>query len=190
MKHQKNFFLRVLLALIILSLNASAQMKAGPGDEDKLSPEEMVKMYKWIEEMSQTGNYPEAMITVKVVGDDGNPVNGANVSIGFDQSRDLRSGSLVNKIKGQSNVNGTFSGSSKTSGIIACIVTKDEYYHSFHRIFFNFKKLKDNKWQPWNQTVDLVLKKIGQQVSMCVKKEEIPLPQLGAGCGYDLELIN
>ena len=55
---------------------------------------------------------------------------------------------------------------------------------------YTFKSLADGKWQPWNPTVDIVLKPIGVRVPMYAKKVDwnTSLPENNKAIGYDLEL--
>jgi len=114
--------------------------------------------------------------------EDGSPVEGARVGIGFD---DYRNRNKENSVVGLSNDNGLFSGSAATtSGAIGFNITKQGYYKSTGEYLFKEKKLL--RWQPWNQEIRIVLRKIGNPVPMYARKVTAILPAVNKEIGFDL----
>lgn len=126
-----------------------------------------------------------AKVTIKVVNEDGSPVEGARVGIGFD---DYRNRNKENSVVGLSNDNGLFSGSAATtSGAIGFNITKQGYYKSTGEHLFKEKKLL--RWEPWNQELRMVLRKIGNPVPMYARdtvRSIIEIPVVGKNVGFDL----
>lgn len=123
-----------------------------------------------------------AKVTIKVVNEDGSPVEGARVGIGFD---DYRNRNKENSVVGLSNDNGLFSGSAATtSGAIGFNITKQGYYKSTGEYLFKEKKLL--RWEPWNQEIRIVLRKIGNPVPMYARKVTAILPATNKEIGFDL----
>ncbi len=130
-------------------------------------------------------DFPEAMITVEVVDEAGLPIADATVSVVFIKPKTENLGSDSFLIKGQSDAKGLFSASMRAQQQVTCGVRKDGYYGSSGKPA-TFSNYKDDKWQPWNPTVHVVLKKIGKPVPMyaCSLEKEIPL--LNEEVGLDL----
>jgi hypothetical protein len=126
--------------------------------------------------------YPEAMITVKVVDEEGNPMSGAEVGMGFETPRYGGTGSIPRR--GLSNDAGHFSGSARTSGHVSYGAIKDGYYRTMGR--YDFWKRALDRWQPWNPIIEVVLKKIVNPVPMYAKRVQIELPAADKVFGFDL----
>jgi hypothetical protein len=120
--------------------------------------------------------------TVKVIGEDGNPVAVADVDVSYDlpatpDGNQRRYG----EVKGITDNNGMFSAShtSDSTGL-GIIINKPGYYatHAGHQFYFNEKN--------WYQSFTLLLKKIGKPIPMYAKRLNTSVPTLGKPIGFDL----
>ncbi len=125
-------------------------------------------------------------ITIKVIGKNGVPIEGAEVNIGFRRADQRATGE-----KGVSDINGLFSASGESSGYVSYGVNKDSYYETIESKWIlnadGKKEKKDGKWQPWNPTITVVLKKKIKPVPMYAKRCPLGLPAVNEKIGYDLE---
>jgi hypothetical protein len=141
---------------------------------------------------------PTAKITVKVVDEQGVPVEGAKVNLGFESPKGLTEGwgININLVSGVSDENGIFTGEGATTPYVNCSAVKDGHYHA-SRPFRDFTDITGvigfRKYEPWNPTVELVLKKIINPIPMYAVRTaggrpgEYPeVPVVGEFVGYDL----
>jgi hypothetical protein len=119
---------------------------------------------------------------VKVVGDDGNPIVGANVSVQYTIPAVPNSGGQTyGEVKGITDTNGMFSASHTDSSLgLGIIVEKVGYYatHIGYQFYFDEKKR--------NPTFTSVLKQIGKPIPMYAKSLNSHVPDLDKPVGYDL----
>lgn len=135
------------------------------------------------------GRDPLLKLTFRVVDDEGQAVEGAKVSFSA-EARPKYAGDesgYQNSISGSTNDQGNFGGELEAwdatrSGYT---VTKDDYYPSWSS--YSAKLPLRGKWQPWNPTIEVVLKRIKHPVPMYAKRVEKGLPNLNESIGYDLE---
>lgn len=131
-------------------------------------------------------------VTVCIVDEDGQPVEGASVDIGVPNFTRYKDG--LNNFVGRTKADGTFTVESLASGsTMPIVVTKEGYYIS--RVFYEGmendpeKARKVGRFEPWNPTVDIVLKKIGKPIPMLVRLGnscEKLLPDVGSAFPFDL----
>jgi hypothetical protein len=120
--------------------------------------------------------------TIKVIGEDGNPIAGADVSAQYDVPRPQGSDQpTFGDVKGVTDSNGMFiathTDSSWNLGIFA---EKPGYYatHTGWQFYFDDKRR--------NPAFTLMLKKIGKPIAMYAKKEEAKVPKENEPVGFDL----
>ncbi|MEN8136764.1 MAG: hypothetical protein ABFS18_14715 [Thermodesulfobacteriota bacterium] len=131
---------------------------------------------------------PTAKLTVKVVDEQGVPIQGAKTYISF--AKPNYSGIGVADIlkKGMSDKEGLFSSKSSTMNYIGVSAKKEGYYHSDVSYEFTSRSKLLRRWEPWNPTVEVVLKKKRNPVPMYMKGTGwIQVPATGTSVGYDLE---
>jgi len=122
---------------------------------------------------------------VKVIGEDGQPVSGASISIFYTLPPKIfpdDSGKYNGKISGLTDTNGLFLAThNDRTGALGIQVQKTGYYtsHIGYEIYFDDKRL--------NPSFILVLKKIGNPIPMYAKKQEMAFPELDKPIGFDLE---
>lgn len=125
-------------------------------------------------------------VTIKIIDEDGKPVESASIGVGYI----VLSWGISNKtfdVKGYSDINGHFTASANASARIGFTVQKKGYYRSFGQ--FEYKKIKDGKWEPWNPELIVVMRKIVKPVPMYArdtKKSDLLIPVSGQEVGFDL----
>lgn len=133
--------------------------------------------------------YPEPIgkLTVKVVDENRQPMEGIDVGFGFTHLKTsnawgTRTGTAVN---GKTNRDGIVIAESKGLNRVGISAKKEGYYNSY--VNYSFQKAEDGKYQPWNPTVDIVLRKIVNPVPMYAKKAWVlTIPEENKSVGYDL----
>ncbi len=126
-----------------------------------------------------------AKITVKVVNEAGQPVDSAEVKIGFE----TRGQPEEEVATGITDSKGLFSGSARCNGYIGYKVAKPGYYMSFGKYEFSYKNKGIIRWEPWNPEVTIVLRKIENPVPMYARDTEVSrliIPVAGKDVGFDL----
>ncbi len=130
--------------------------------------------------------HANAKVTIKVIGEDALPIEGAKASIGFECI-----GKKGNGQKGLTDINGEFTAEGESDGKVSYAADKNGYYKTIEvRWLRNAKgkpEQKDGKWQPWNPTYEVVLKKIINPVPMYAKRCNLGLPKMEEKIGFDLE---
>lgn len=140
---------------------------------------------------------PTAKITIKVIDTEGVPVEGAQVGIGFElpTSRDAW-GTVVNSETGLTDSDGYYTAEGETSPYISFGVSKESYYDGGGK-FNSFTEVTGilgfRKYQPWDPTITIVLKKTINPIAMYAvnrgapRSGELPeIPIIGRFVGYDL----
>ena len=121
--------------------------------------------------------------TVKVIGEDGNPIVGANVSVQYTVPTEPNSGDQTyGEVKGMTDTNGMFSAShTDSSWGLGVVAEKSGYYttHIGHQFYFDEKNR--------HPTFTLLLKKIGKPIAMYAKQiDSLTFPEFNKAIGYDL----
>src|SRR6266511_636217 len=83
---------------------------------------------------SRAFDYPEAKVTMKIIDEDGKPIEAANASITFELPK--RNGEGIYSEKGVTRADGVFSASGRTAINIAYGAEKQGYYESFGEYHF------------------------------------------------------
>jgi hypothetical protein len=124
----------------------------------------------------------EAKVTVRVVDEEGRPVEDAQITMCFFGG--CRDKDIFREL---TDSKGFFTESALSSdGRVGGSVKKKGYYSSsFHYAFTPFNK-KFDRWQPWNKHLTVVLRQIGNPVPMYVRNRWFSVPMLGEGVGFDL----
>ncbi|HBA84462.1 MAG TPA: hypothetical protein DCZ95_10245 [Verrucomicrobia bacterium] len=162
-----------------------------------------------VEKARQHGAQGE--VTLLVVDSTGKPVEKAKLSVAFwgsDSSADVVAS------EGQTDPNGLFVAAGKTIGSMNYTITKDGYYKTTGKYWFyrpsgldsnknsaasptsgeywlyhqQENSVKDDRWQPWNPTITLVLKERRQPIAMYAKRIDAPVPVRDTPVGFDLEV--
>lgn len=127
-----------------------------------------------------------ACATVQVVDASDNPIPNANVEAGFfvlDKPTNWR--------VGKTDENGCFTAVANATWEVRFIVRCEGYYEETRSFYLqdnlSTDSVKDGRWQPWNPTMRIQLKKKGSAAEKFRKTEIwLKLPELGKFFGYDL----
>jgi hypothetical protein len=111
--------------------------------------------------------FPTAKLTIKVIDESGNPVQGADAGINFETPKPIGKGAGINikRKSGKTDSDGLFSAKGETTPQVSLGASHEGYYPSSSKFkqftgiggFIGFRK-----HEPWNPTVVLVLKKNNQ----------------------------
>jgi hypothetical protein len=125
---------------------------------------------------------PKAKITYRVVDQEGNPIVGAHVDVGFVEA----SGRSVT---GFTDTNGIFVAEDISSGGAGSLVKKEGFYWGGGGCSYtNLNKLL-HRFEPWNPTVEVVMKEIRNPVSMVQidGRKRFKCPAYNKSLGFDFE---
>jgi hypothetical protein len=121
-------------------------------------------------------------ITLKVADELGQPVDAAKVQVGYMQNKQM---------DGLTDSNGVFIATrADKSFALGFLITKEGYYSDYlhYELFtpgqFDEKKVNANR----NATLPMILRRVGQPVSMYAKREETSLQQEDKPMGFDLSV--
>ena len=127
----------------------------------------------------------KAKATLVVVGEDGLPIEGADVGITFQYDKSWETG--VRGKEGMSDEKGRFSASGSGNGHISYGAEKEGYYKSHYVYDFTEKGIMG--WMPWNPDLMVVLRKIENPVPMYARdtvQSMIEIPIVEKEVGFDL----
>jgi hypothetical protein len=130
---------------------------------------------------------PEAKLTLKVVGEDGSPLEKVNVGATFEVSKGTTTGIKYNTEKGTTDKDGVYIISGKTMFNVPYSAVKEGYYKSSGEYLLNSNI--NGRWQPWNPEIIVVLRKIVNPVPMYARHSRmspIAVPELRKAIGFDL----
>ncbi len=121
--------------------------------------------------------------TVKVIGEDGNPIVGADVACQYTvPTKPNSSDQTYGEVKGVTDTNGVFSAShTDNSWDLGIVANKSGYYatHIGHPFYFDDKRR--------NPSFTLMLKQIGKPIAMYAKSVNLGVPIFNRPVGFDLE---
>jgi hypothetical protein len=131
---------------------------------------------------------PTAKITIRAIDEQGVVIGGAKVTVGFVIPNSTGIGTTEIHKKGHTDSNGEFSASSGSMHLVGFSVDKEGYYQSGSGYEFTSRSLLLNRWEPWNPTIEVVLKKKRNPVGMYIGGTNwVEVPALEKPVGYDLE---
>jgi hypothetical protein len=133
---------------------------------------------------------PTAKATILVVDEYGMPLEGVNVGLGFSIPKKEGWGSKSSGTRGFTDKDGLFTASGSTEQILRYGAKLSGYYPSRYE-FREFTSVSGilgfRKWQPWNPTLKVVLKKIKNPIAMSAYHTDwIEIPKNDEFIGYDL----
>ena len=132
--------------------------------------------------------YHLGRVTVRVVDEQRIPVTNATVGIGFSKNIPAGEGwgTRPFSITGQTDTNGMFSAEAEGNPSGSCSARKEGYYPTLG-VDFMFTNVVGDRWEPWNPTLEIVLRKIGKPMPMFAKRVEAFIPLMNEPVGFDLE---
>jgi hypothetical protein len=132
-------------------------------------------------------------VTFRVTDDNGKPIHGA--AVGLSAFSHWQPGSAFGQDvykgpTGQTDTNGVVVlKSSSLRGEVSYRIKDLPGYYADWGNDYAFKEVKDGKWQPWNPTVELVLKPVVKPVPMYSKRVSgLSIPEAAKPIGYDLSV--
>jgi hypothetical protein len=130
-----------------------------------------------------------AKVTARVVNEEGVPVHNANVTVGFLLAKKGGVGADSYREEGRSDSQGMFTATGNT--IIPQVTIHadfDGYYRSSKWAKFTSRSLLLRRWEPWNPTIEVVLKKKRNPVPMYDNhRTTYKVPKFDTPMGFDLE---
>lgn len=135
--------------------------------------------------VKKTFQYPKVKVTVQVIDETGNYIKNADTGIGFEVVKKGGWGTDSFGKRGLSNKEGFFSAEARATGYIKWGAKKEGYYRSNYGKSL-FKAKKNGRWEPWNPTVEIVLKRKINPIPMYVAKVSKDLPEKNKQVGFDL----
>lgn len=133
---------------------------------------------------------PTAKFTILVLDSDGIPIEGADARISLMVSKTTGWGGKTYFVSGKTDNEGLFTGQGETQAYATYSASAEGYYGAGIR-FNDFNGasgiLGFRKWQPWNPTVTVVLKKNKNPIAMyAYQTGRIEIPKNDEFFGYDL----
>lgn len=125
---------------------------------------------------------PEGCITILVVDEEGKPMKGISVGIGFEKN--TGSGTKGIPVRGVTDATGKFTAKHNTLNVVQYRAYMDGFYESLGE--YRFKNEAAKKWQPWNPEIKVVLRKIQNQIPMYARRFDKVLPLKDKDIGCDL----
>lgn len=135
-----------------------------------------------------------ASVTLKIVDEDGNIVPEADIFTHF-----VNVSRIQKDYRTKSDINGLCHAKGKTISHLFYIVSKDSYYTTKNR--YSFIRQDQGKsrqrsrffpwimrWEPWNPTTTVILKKIENPIPMKVRKVELIFPGLEEYYPFDCDV--
>lgn len=133
--------------------------------------------------------YNKGCITMKVVDEEGRVIVNAKAGATFsiDKPRGEGWGTKPFSIEGVTDTNGMFTAEATGNPTVYYGAKKNGYYDT-HNLSFMFTNAVLMRWQPWNPTVGVVLRKIANPIPMYAKHIPIEseIPVVDSPVGYDL----
>ena len=127
---------------------------------------------------------PMAKVTYQVIDQQGRAVEGAELQVGFIEASSR-------SVKGITDTNGLFVAEDISSGGSGALVKKEGFHDGGGGCNFKFKDINKilNRFEPWNPTVTVVMKKMRNPVPMSylVGRKRFKIPVFDQPVGFDLE---
>lgn len=132
--------------------------------------------------------FSTAKLTLKAVEESGVSIAGAVVNVYFWKAKDEGTGLRSIKVHGSTDTQGTVTFQGEGMESVGATVDKEGYYQSNSGYKFNAYSKQLNRWEPWNPTVEVILKKKHNPVAMFSKYTgKLVIPKFDTPIGFDLE---
>lgn len=132
--------------------------------------------------------YHTAKVTVCAVDEGSAPVSNATAVVEFNKNIPQGEGWGIRPftVEGITDTNGLFVAEASGNPSVSCGAKKDGFYPTWG-VSFSFTNESGGRWQPWNPTVLVPLRKVGDPVPMYAKHVDTMIPEVNTPCAYDLE---
>jgi hypothetical protein len=178
----KRIIVLILLAANILLLGWWFLWGKARYATSTVTPEQLVSP-SW--KPDQRPGYPNARVTMCVIGEDGSPLPGVTAS--FVSQTTAKHNAVLLHGTGKTDMAGHFMAIGYAQDQFEFILEKSGYYVSCPS-FTVFRDLKEFHSGPWDVTHTNVLRKIGKPVAMYARKCHKSIPDIQKPCGFDLEV--
>lgn len=138
---------------------------------------------------SQSFGAATGKVTAKIIDDDGQPIQGALVKVTFKFAKVGGVGLNTKATQGKTDDKGLFTAEGKGMANISISGVKEGYYKSGRGYTFESQSgIVFKKWEPWNPTVEVVLKKNRKPIPMYDNhRTTYKIPKFDTPIGFDLE---
>jgi len=136
-------------------------------------------------DLNQVPKYPMWQVTLQVADETGASVSNATAYVTYYVPRAPLAPSQGARKSGLTDLQGLFSATESSSGLIGYGAEKEGYYPSTG-MEYEFQKKEGDKWTPWNPIFQILLKKIGNPIPMYAKSVNLGVPVQGKPIGFDL----
>ena len=127
----------------------------------------------------------KAKVTLKVVDSTGKKIPGARVHVHFTFFNRGK-----NDVEGLTDANGLFIAEKESTLSYQWAIQKEGYYETTGKRYLAARSsnasVQDGRWQPWNPTIEVVLKEKRNPIPMYVKKVQAKMPDTEETVGLDL----
>ncbi|NOT96087.1 MAG: hypothetical protein HOP00_07245 [Nitrospira sp.] len=125
-------------------------------------------------------------VLFRVVNDEGKPVAEAKVGVSWENATATKNSERIKSVESISDQDGRveFEGKAFTSGV-SYGANKQGHYAAWG-LRYSFTSTHLLRWQPWNPTIEVLLKRIKNPVPMYAKRVEVKIPEFNQPIGYDL----
>ena len=134
--------------------------------------------------------YHTAKVTARVTDETGLPISSATAVVGFAKTIPPGEGwgTRPYAVEGLTDTNGIFTAQGEGEPSVSCSAKKDGYYPTWGDTMYPFTNVVFGRWQPWNPTYTVILRKIGNRLPMYAKRVPIEseIPVADEPVGYDL----
>lgn len=126
-------------------------------------------------------NAPQWQVTFRVTDENGKPIPDANVYADY-----LVGNEVSSKKTGATDTNGLITLAAHSGPAIGYSAEQTGYYTTHSSYNFDFRNKAGGQWHPWNPTLQIVLKRIGNPIPMYAKHQAMKLQKEDEPLGFDL----
>ena len=127
-------------------------------------------------------------VTLRVLDNEGQPVVAAKAGVGFEKEGTSADAERTTGANGLTDENGTILLDGSTwFNELHYGAAKAGYYRTIG-LKFRFDQASGSRWEPWNPTIEVVLKRIKNPVPMYARTVTVGIPAKDAPVSYDLEV--
>lgn len=127
-----------------------------------------------------------ASVTVHVKDPDGRPIANASAGVAFEVPKESGLGTRPDSKEGLTDETGLFVASGSTSSPLVSYGAEKKGFYLTTNLKMEFDRKEGGRWQPWNPTLEVVLKPIVRPIPMYAKCARVEVPDVGKPIGYDL----
>ncbi|MCW5548113.1 MAG: hypothetical protein KIT44_04045 [Opitutaceae bacterium] len=124
-------------------------------------------------------------VTFRVLDDVGQPVAGAKTGIAYERLGYRKPSERFGLAYGSSDENGLVTLQGKTAAYQIAYGAERAGHYPVSSLYHRFTGSTWRRWQPWNPTIEVVLKRIRNPVPMYARRVSASLPKLDEPVGYD-----